>query len=65
MFPSYSPYLLEGGRTGRSGESERATFLLVKVSVVAMLDAHLAATRPNYLAYSRRTSAFVPPPPRG
>lgn len=41
------------------------TFLLVKVSGVAMLDAHLAATRPGYAEYIRRTSAFVPWPPRG
>ncbi|HYN43328.1 MAG TPA: DUF1295 domain-containing protein [Thermoanaerobaculia bacterium] len=40
------------------------TFLLVKVSGVAMLDAHMAATRPEYAAYIRRTSAFVPRPPR-
>ena len=39
------------------------TFLLVKVSGVAMLDAHLAATRPGYAEYIRRTSAFVPRPP--
>lgn len=36
------------------------TFLLVKVSGVAMLDAHMAATRPEYAGYVRRTSAFVP-----
>lgn len=41
------------------------TFLLVKVSGVAMLDAHMAATRPEYADYIRRTSAFVPRPPRG
>jgi steroid 5-alpha reductase family enzyme len=41
------------------------TFLLVKVSGVAMLDAHLAATRPAYADYMRRTAAFVPLPPRG
>jgi steroid 5-alpha reductase family enzyme len=41
------------------------TFLLVKVSGVAMLDAHMAATRPEYAEYVRRTSAFVPRPPRG
>jgi steroid 5-alpha reductase family enzyme len=40
------------------------TFLLVKVSGVAMLDAHMAATRPEYAEYIRRTSAFVPRPPR-
>ncbi len=40
------------------------TFLLVKVSGVAMLDAHLAATRPEYADYIRRTSGFVPRPPK-
>ncbi|MCC6128548.1 MAG: DUF1295 domain-containing protein [Acidobacteria bacterium] len=40
------------------------TFLLVKVSGVAMLDAHMASTRPEYAGYIRRTSAFIPRPPR-
>ena len=40
------------------------TYLLVKVSGVAMLDAHLGATKPGYAEYIRRTSAFVPRPPR-
>ena len=40
------------------------TFLLVKVSGVAMLDAHMAAKRPEYAEYMRRTSGFVPLPPR-
>ena len=40
------------------------TFLLVKVSGVAMLDAHLTATKPGFAEYVRRTSAFVPRPPR-
>lgn len=40
------------------------TFLLVKVSGVAMLDAHLGATRPGYGDYMRRTPAFIPRPPR-
>jgi len=40
------------------------TFLLVRVSGVAMLDAHMAATRPEYADYIRRTSAFLPWPPR-
>lgn len=40
------------------------TFLLIKVSGVAMLDAHLAKTKPGYAEYMRRTSAFVPWPPR-
>jgi len=40
------------------------TFLLVKVSGVAMLDAHMAATRPEYADYIRKTSGFLPWPPR-
>lgn len=40
------------------------TFLLVRVSGVRLLDEHLAETRPAYRAYMRRTSAFIPRPPR-
>jgi len=40
------------------------SFLLLKVSGVSMLDAHLRASRPGYSDYIRRTSAFVPRPPR-
>jgi len=40
------------------------TFLLVKVSGVALLDAHLATTKPLYGDYVRRTAAFIPRPPR-
>ncbi|MEO6326293.1 MAG: DUF1295 domain-containing protein [Thermoanaerobaculia bacterium] len=40
------------------------TFLLVRVSGVTMLDAHLLATRPGYAEYIRRTSAFIPRRPR-
>jgi steroid 5-alpha reductase family enzyme len=40
------------------------TWLLVRVSGVSMLDEHLARTRPGYAEYMRRTSAFVPRPPR-
>ena len=40
------------------------TFLLLKVSGVAMLDAHLSSSKPGYRDYIRRTSAFVPLPPR-
>lgn len=39
-------------------------WLLIKVSGLPMLERHLAATRPGYAAYMRRTSAFVPWPPR-
>ena len=40
------------------------TFLLVRVSGVAMLDAHLGATKPGYSDYVQRTSAFILRPPR-
>ncbi len=40
------------------------TFLLVRVSGVAMLERTIAERRPGYAAYARRTSAFVPLPPR-
>lgn len=40
------------------------TFLLVRVSGVAMLDAHLRATKPGYADYIRRTSAFLLRRPR-
>jgi steroid 5-alpha reductase family enzyme len=40
------------------------TFMLVKVSGVAMTEADIATRRPGYADYIRRTSAFVPMPPR-
>jgi steroid 5-alpha reductase family enzyme len=40
------------------------TLLLLKVSGVPLLEAQLRARRPGYAAYVRRTSAFVPWPPR-
>ena len=40
------------------------TFLLLKVSGVALLEQSLVVTRPQYAAYQRRTSAFIPWPPR-
>ena len=40
------------------------TFLLLKVSGVALLDAHLSARKPAYQAYIDHTSAFLPLPPR-
>ena len=36
------------------------TFLLIKVSGVALLERTLAGSRPQYADYRRRTSAFVP-----
>jgi steroid 5-alpha reductase family enzyme len=39
------------------------TALLLKVSGIPLLEAHLAATRPGFAAYKARTSAFIPWPP--
>lgn len=40
------------------------TFLLVRVSGVALLDEHMAARKPEYREYMRRTRALVPGPRR-
>jgi len=40
------------------------TWLLVRVSGVALLESSLRETRPGYADYVERTSAFVPWPPR-
>jgi steroid 5-alpha reductase family enzyme len=40
------------------------TFMLVRVSGVAMLERTIADRRPGYAEYVRRTSAFLPLPPR-
>ena len=40
------------------------TFLLVRVSGVAMLERTIGERRPGYAGYVRRTSAFVPLPPK-
>lgn len=40
------------------------TFLLVRVSGVAMLESDMAERRPGYAEYVRRTSSFLPRPPR-
>lgn len=50
LFTVYAPILM--------------TFLLVRVSGVRMLDAHLAISRPGYAAYMARTSGFIPWLPR-
>lgn len=39
-------------------------FLLLRVSGVSLLDAHLSKTKPGYAEYMRRTSAFFPRPPK-
>jgi len=41
------------------------TFLLLRVSGVALLERSIGKRRPEYADYRRRTSAFVPLPPRG
>jgi steroid 5-alpha reductase family enzyme len=40
------------------------SFLLLRVSGVALLEKDICERRPEYAAYIRRTSAFVPWPPR-
>lgn len=40
------------------------TFLLLRVSGVKMLEEHLRRTKPGFEAYRRRTSSFLPLPPR-
>lgn len=40
------------------------TFFLLKVSGVALTEKDIAGRRPDYADYIRRTSAFVPRPPR-
>ena len=40
------------------------TFLLTRVSGAPTTEPHLQRTRPDYEAYKRRTSAFIPLPPR-
>ena len=40
------------------------TFLLLKVSGVALLEKGLGSSKPGYEEYVRRTSAFIPWPPR-
>jgi steroid 5-alpha reductase family enzyme len=40
------------------------TFLLLRVSGVALLEADIGERRPDYRRYIARTSAFIPWPPR-
>jgi steroid 5-alpha reductase family enzyme len=40
------------------------TLLLLKVSGVTLLERGLVETKPEYAAYARRTSVFIPLPPR-
>ena len=41
------------------------TYLLVRVSGVTLLEKGLKSSRPGYADYVRRTSAFIPWPPKG
>ncbi len=41
------------------------TFLLLRVSGVALTEKTISSRRPGYAEYVRRTSAFVPLPPKG
>jgi len=52
-----------GGWIGLVGPA-LITFLLLRVSGVPMLEAGLLARQPGYADYVRRTSAFLPLPPR-
>ncbi len=40
------------------------SFLLLKVSGVALLESTIGERRPEYAAYRQRTNAFLPGPPR-
>jgi steroid 5-alpha reductase family enzyme len=52
-----------GGALGAVGPL-LLTFLLLRVSGVPLLERHLGAQHPGYADYARRTSAFLPRPPR-
>jgi steroid 5-alpha reductase family enzyme len=41
------------------------SFLLLRVSGVAMLERTISSRRPEYEDYARRTNAFFPGPPKG
>lgn len=41
------------------------TLLLLRVSGIPLQEPHLESSRPGYAEYARRTSAFVPLPPKG
>jgi steroid 5-alpha reductase family enzyme len=43
---------------------DRDDYLLLKKTGKPLLEAHLSASRPGYAEYVRRTSGFVPLPPR-
>ncbi len=40
------------------------TYVIVRISGVAMLERTLSHTKPEYQAYVARTSAFIPRPPK-
>jgi steroid 5-alpha reductase family enzyme len=52
-----------GGVVGLIGPAA-ITYLLIRVSGVAMLEATLKSTKPGYAEYIATTSSFVPMPPR-
>lgn len=55
--------LATGGYVGLFGPAIM-TFLLIRVSGVSLLEQTLKTTKPGYAEYIRRTSAFLPMPPR-
>lgn len=55
---------VSGGAWGLVGPA-LLTLLLLRVSGVTLLEAELRARKPAYADYVRRTSAFLPWPPRG
>jgi steroid 5-alpha reductase family enzyme len=52
-----------GGLAGVIGPAIM-TFLLIRVSGVALLEKTLSETKPGYREYVERTSSFFPMPPR-
>ena len=40
------------------------TFLLLRVSGVALTEKDIAARRPGYVDYTKRTNTFIPRPPK-
>ncbi len=55
---------LSGGGWWTVGAPVLMTYLLLRVSGVAMLERTIGDRRPEYAEYIRRTSAFIPRPPR-
>lgn len=53
-----------GGAAWTAAGPALLSFFLLKVSGVALTEKNIASRRPEYQAYVRRTSAFIPRPPR-